>query len=260
MSDGASLRLVRVIIIALIGSVAPPLLAGDWSPSPYYQAPSSTPRPLVPEVQTDGFSCGYHALSAIYRSYGLDPKLARLRARLGTSRPAVPFVADSTGTLQPDLLRVLQQDGFLAETLRASKDDDRARLIDHLQKGQYCLALLESGHAGGLHWVVFTEYRDGEVTIGDSLKRGLHRESLSQLAAGPLLSTITLSPDVPRPGSPFYRAHVSGLAHMLLTTWQTAPLLVSVAALAVLFLAWRLLRRIIRLLRRRLRPAGARGT
>ncbi len=60
------------------------------------QVPDAHPAPLQPEVQTDGFSCGFHALSAVYRSHGLDPRRARLRERLGTSVPAIPFVKDST--------------------------------------------------------------------------------------------------------------------------------------------------------------------
>jgi len=39
--------------------------AGDWRPSTSHQSPSQNPDPIVPEVQTDDFSCGFHALSAI---------------------------------------------------------------------------------------------------------------------------------------------------------------------------------------------------
>ena len=101
-----------------------------------------------------------------------------------------------------------------------------------------------------MHWVVFTDHHGGEVTVGDSLKRGLHRENLAELAAGPLLSTITLSPGTPRPGSPYHRAHFSGLLQMLVTTWQTSPLMVTLLVLVTVFLAWRVVRRLINRLRR----------
>lgn len=87
------------------------LLAGSRAPAPDPIPPSKNPIALVPEKQIDTFSCGFHALSSIYRSHGVDPRLANLRRRLGTSVPAIPFVQDSTGTLQPDLFRVLRQDG-----------------------------------------------------------------------------------------------------------------------------------------------------
>ncbi|MEM7395134.1 MAG: cysteine peptidase family C39 domain-containing protein, partial [Verrucomicrobiota bacterium] len=87
------------------------LHAGDWSPAPVVQPPAQQPKKLKPIKQRDGHSCGLLALAAIYRAYGIDPKAARLRQRLGTDRPAAKFLKDTEGTLQPDILRVLKQDG-----------------------------------------------------------------------------------------------------------------------------------------------------
>lgn len=88
---------------------------GSRRPSPLHQIPNPIPAPLVQEIQTDAFSCGFHSLSAIYKSYGLDPEKANLKQRLGTAVNAVPFVNDSKGTLQPrsffhpeSLIRVLR--------------------------------------------------------------------------------------------------------------------------------------------------------
>jgi ABC-type bacteriocin/lantibiotic exporter with double-glycine peptidase domain len=210
-------------------------------------------------VQTDDFSCGFHALSAIYRSYHLDPAIARLRARLGTSRPAIPFVSGSNGTLQPDLFRVLQQDGFEAETIHPRDPEDRRKLVLHLYHGHYALALLKTERAGGLHWVVFTGQEDGVVTVADSLRRGLQEERLDELTSGPLLSVILLRPGQPAPGSPYYEAHASGLAAMIATTLRSAPpgYLILFCAFLVL-VAWLVLK-LLRTFRRRLqRPAAER--
>jgi len=96
-------------------------IAGDRRPAPKVQMPKAKPDALVPLEQRDSFSCGFLALSAIYKSYGVDGSVALLRPRLGTARPAIPFVKDTRGTIQPDIFRVLKQDGFKAETVRAKK-------------------------------------------------------------------------------------------------------------------------------------------
>jgi len=199
------LKTVAVIGCIMIG-VESRLSAGGNAPAPRPVTPRSVPLRLVPEVQVDEFSCGFHALSAIYRSHGVDPEEADLRYRLGTSARAIPFIKDSTGTLQPDLFRVLKQDGFEAETLRLSKRTTKDALIEHLEGGLYALALTQTENAGGLHWVVFTDYARGQVTVADSLEPELQRQDLGELIEGNLLSVTLITPGTPDPDASFAAA------------------------------------------------------
>lgn len=220
--------------------------AGSPEPAPTPVPPAAKPAPLVPHVQKDDYSCGFLALAAIYESYGIDPRMARLRDRLGTDVPAVAFVKDSNGTLQPDLLRVLKQDGFGAAIVNAEDAAGMKSLRDHLQGGQYALALTRTEQAGGLHWVALTGYKDGDVTVGDSLKLGLQRENLVDYAAGPLLRAILLTPGTPDPRAAYGYDHARGLSDMAATAWRTAriPFIASVLFLIlVVFCLWYLVRK-----------------
>ncbi len=247
-------RLLSLLIIV----AAPSVRAGDRSPapSPYHQRPSREPAPLVAEVQADDFSCGYHALASIYTSHGLDPELARLRDRLGTSVPAIPFLSDTTGTLQPDLFRVLLQDGFHARAIDLREPKMRRWLIDHLERGFYALALVKTDRPGGMHWIVFTSYHDGSLTIADSLKPEPHDLPLDSLVGGPLLSTLLITPSEPQPGSVYYMAHATGVLGMLAIFWDRSPvgfLAVFVVAASLALCAVRdLIRHLWRRCRRRI--------
>ena len=213
------------ILVALLSCLAfassSSLCAGDKSPSAVIQILDRIPLEVEPLVQEDDFSCGYLALSAIYRSYGLDPSRARLRERLGTSVPAIPFVASSNGTLQPDLIRVLNQDGFRAQAINPIKE--LSLLKRHLSGPHYVLALVRTEESGGLHWIVLSDFREGAFEIADSLVEGLHWKKEEEFVGPRFLQAILLSPGTPDPSSPLAAAHYEG-SRLLLDSVPRATL------------------------------------
>ena len=242
MNDGepSMQRLKASLFAALVlYSINAPdsLLAGNRSASPFHQVPATKPSRLVPEVQTDDYSCGYHSLSALYRSHGLDPEKARLRERLGSSVTAVPFVEDSRGTLQPDLFRVLLQDGFYAENVASFQQDDLSKIIDHLDLELYALALFRTEKTLGMHWVVLTGHHQGIVTVADSLEKDIYKVRLAEFAEEKLLNVVLLTPDKPRPGSPYYYAQFKGLVSMANSLWSRLSQPWKVGTVALFLLA-----------------------
>lgn len=121
---------------------------------------------------------------------------------------------DSKGTLQPDILRVLVQDGFTAETVSDFSQRNLEHIEHHLATGNYILALYQT-EAGGMHWVVFTESDGTHVTVADSLRKQPYQVALKQFSEEKLLNTILLSPGIPNPGSPYFNAHLKGTLAML---------------------------------------------
>ena len=119
-------RFRRIAGLACALMVVSSAQAGDLNPSPssVLQPPLPRPLALLAEMQTEGSTCGLHALSSVYRAHGLNGEVFRLRARLGIDIPALPFLEHTTGTLQPDLLRVLAQDGFRGTLLKPALPDD----------------------------------------------------------------------------------------------------------------------------------------
>ena len=107
-----------------------------------------------------------HAIRSIYAAYDIDPDGANLRFRLGTDKPLSNFTPDLVGTIHPDLLRVLHQDGFDARVVMMT-DDGPARIEAHLRSGHPVLALVDVG--GILHWLVLTRLEGTDVRIVDSL-------------------------------------------------------------------------------------------
>ena len=79
--------------------------------------PADFASDTFPDIQTEGFTCGVHAVHAIYRAYGLDPEEERVRWHLGVDTKAVFWMEDSTGALHPDVFMVLRQDGFEVTSL-----------------------------------------------------------------------------------------------------------------------------------------------
>lgn len=127
------------------------------------------PAQIRAQVQREEHTCGYHALSAIYAAYGRNPELARIRFRLGTDFTIVPTLGATRGTLHPDLLRVLVQDGFCYELLDPASGEAANWLQAHLTKGSPALILETRKETGGLHWVVAAAQRNGELRLVDSL-------------------------------------------------------------------------------------------
>lgn len=119
-----------------------------------------------PIPQLESHTCGLLSLSAAYRVYGLSPEAENLRARLGVDNEAVPLDDGSTGTLHPDLFRVLAQDGFAWSCLAP---DDADGLLRHLDHGQVALLLIIRAESGGLHWVLTDEREGTMIRVVDSL-------------------------------------------------------------------------------------------
>lgn len=133
------------------------------------QRPSSTPGAYVLEEQTEGFTCGLHALSTVYKAYGLDASEERLRRRMGVDIKAVFYVPDSTGTLHPDMWMVLTQDYFDVQTLDRFTESGWSDLHRHLGSGHPAVLLIKRRENGNLHWVVATRALEDTIEIYDSL-------------------------------------------------------------------------------------------
>jgi hypothetical protein len=142
--------------------------SAKFGDAPHSQRPTAVPAALVPETQTEPHTCGFHALSSVYRAYGVDPNRADLRFRLGTDVPLVNVDPSTAGTVHPDMLRVLKQDRFVPTVIHPGSDDAAARITGHLDSGQVAIALVT---ATGLHWVAFegVPERSGVMLICDSL-------------------------------------------------------------------------------------------
>ena len=128
---------------------------------------------LIPEVQTEPHTCGLHSLRSIYRSFGLEPDDYRLRARLGVDNPGLALDQNSTGTIQPDLYRVLDQDGF-AFVADFSKQAKMDAVYRHLASGHPVMALIQREETEGMHWIVLQqlEPETKTFTVCDSLAGG----------------------------------------------------------------------------------------
>ena len=123
-----------------------------------------------PEAQFESDTCGLHTLRVIYKAYGLEPDDENLRVRLGVDVPTNPLDPTSTGTLQPDMLRVLTQDGFRYQPLDLTDDHSASETLrKHLSEGNMAAALIARPENKNMHWVA--AYRmDGEsIEILDSL-------------------------------------------------------------------------------------------
>ncbi len=132
--------------------------------------PNAKPTPFVLETQTEPDTCGLHALSTIYRAYGLDAEDERLRWRLGIDTKAVFWIESSTGALHPDIWMVLDQDGFAVDPIDTTASDAWDHLQDHTQGGHAALLLTVRPQTGGMHWVVAVHNSDDGVSILDPLQ------------------------------------------------------------------------------------------
>lgn len=168
------LKLVSVLVV-LLGLSACVLLpnyvgqkqAGKYEPVSGGARPTAVARTPVGERQTEPHTCGLHATRSLYVAYGLDPSVYRLRFRLGTDEPAIRADKQSTGTLHPDLYRVLAQDGFSASAVDLDASNASSEIEEHLQEGQLALAVV---YRGTYHWVLLGRSEDGgRLTVFDSL-------------------------------------------------------------------------------------------
>lgn len=139
------------------------------------QRPAQAPANYVLEDQTEGFTCGVHAVSTVYHAYGLDSEAERVRWRLGVDTKAVFWMGDSTGALHPDLWMVLAQDFFEVVAIDCDAADAWDNLLAHLDTGHPAILLIARRENGHLHWVTVTggfedpAHPDGLIEIYDPL-------------------------------------------------------------------------------------------
>lgn len=217
-------RFRRVLIVALIGI---PLLAAAWflaafpgcgfvsgkySPSDALGTPSNLPGPVAPELQTEPHTCGLHALRALYLAYGLDPDAHDLRFRLGVDAQAVPFDPASTGTLHPDIFRVLDQDGFAMDALDPDASDSTDRLTTHLDNGQYALALV---YRDTYHWLVIAGREAESILIADSIDAQTYLRPTQEFMEEQALGIVLLQAANGTERIGLNRAHNLGLSEMV---------------------------------------------
>lgn len=196
-------RLWMLAIIAVILLVPVFFLSFCVGPPSYYRetyAPAGPARPLAiagaiaPEKQVEPHTCGLHALSSVYRAYGLDPADLRLRFRTGVDKPFTNLIPSSRGTVHPDMLRVLSQDGFRAALLDTDRAETPARLAEHLDAGQLAIALIRVNE---LHWVVIAKHQDDRLVICDSLREDLYDEPLATYLRDCVHTLILVEPKSP---------------------------------------------------------------
>jgi len=133
------------------------------------QRPSDTSGTLQLEEQTESFTCGVHALSTVYKAYGLDPAAERIRWRLGVDTKAVFWLSDSTGALPPDVYMVLVQDYFVVRALDPGSGVAWSTLRDHLDDDHLAVLLIRRRENDALHWVVASRCLGENVEVYDSL-------------------------------------------------------------------------------------------
>ena len=192
-----------------------PRRRGKYHPVAGTAQPLSQPREFDLECQIEGHTCGMHALSTIYRGYGLDPERQELRFRLGVDRRGNPLDPSSQGSLQPDILRVVHQDGFQThlvdlQELPAASDEIKR----HLAQGHCVLTLIRRRQNGNLHWVVMQGIEQEEVRVYDSLAEKPYGEPLPDFLVNHILSAVLITPgngDVP---SNIWRDHLRGIKEM----------------------------------------------
>jgi len=200
-----------LIPVWIVGS----LVSAKSSAPRSFDTPSPRRGNAQPIPQLENHTCGLLALSAAYHLYGLSPESKNLRYRLGVDVLANPLDSDSQGTLHPDLLRVLVQDGFAYEMPSPIPDSGVDALRQHLESGEVALLLIRRRETGGLHWVLADDGAEGFLRIVDSLRPGPTREPLGRYADECILSMILIRPG-PSGGGPEVRdAHADGAAEML---------------------------------------------
>lgn len=196
------LFVIVAAVVTAIGSfcIGSPLYYSDkYQGPPVASQPFERPGSFTPEEQVQGHTCGFHALSSVYRAYGLDPEANRLRFRLGTDKRTTNFDPDSLGTLHPDMLRVLGQDGFDASVVFEPRSPESLeRIAKHIQSGHPVVALVR---APGLHWIVLappTERAadvEAMMLIVDSLQAAATTQPLRTFVMDRVLSAVLIKPE-----------------------------------------------------------------
>lgn len=205
-------------IIGLAASIAPRIRSKEDAPHADQEALLGQLHEAFPEAQFESDTCGLHTLRAIYKSYGIDPNRENLRVRLGVDVPAVPTDETSTGTLQPDMLRVLSQDRFAWELLDVDHDAAAEELVQHLLTANMAAVLIRRRENGHLHWVAASSIKSGKMAIVDSLRDHVYFEEPRSFLGDCILSCILVRPSSEETEvSLLSRAHADGTTEMMRT-------------------------------------------
>ena len=184
---------------------------GDFAPVEPVPAIDQPVGPLAPITQTEKHTCGFLAISAIYRAYGLDPLERRLRARLGTDNTANIYDSTSTGTIHPDLYRVMTQDGFALQRLDVDAPEVLPTLEAHLGGGRFALALVQRRETGNLHWIALGGCRENRLLICDSMQPAPFTEPADAWLRDCALGILLVKPAGQVTPDPVWKLHWAGV-------------------------------------------------
>lgn len=168
----------------------------------------------LPIPQLENHTCGLLSLSAAYKVFGLSPEDKNLRFRLGVDVAAQPLDSTSTGTLHPDLFRVLLQDGFAYELIDPSPNGALDHLLKHLGDREVALTLIRRPESGGLHWVLIDSVSVEGLRVVDSLKPEPTNESAGAFLRECVLSLVVIRPAGAEASGNLARANREGLDEM----------------------------------------------
>lgn len=189
-----ALLLTTLLLVAGLCAVCvgpPSYYLGKYDHGPTRATPLALPANIAPVAQTEPHTCGFCGLSAIYTAYGLSPAAQNLRFRVGVDMPLSHLAPKTRGTIHPDILRVLGQDGFSTQVLWADEAAKSDALAAHLEGGHYALALIR---ANELHWVVLSGVKEDRVIICDSLRPELYEEVLAEYLRDRVYSLVLIRP------------------------------------------------------------------
>lgn len=186
-------------------------VSGKYNPTDETRRPNATASKVIPEQQDEPHTCGFHALNSAYRAYGLDPEAMGLRFRLGVDAKAIPFDAESNGTLHPDIYRVLDQDGFSINALPLDHPESLSALTTHLDDEHLALALI---YRNTYHWVVIASRDGDQITIADSLSATVYRATTKTFIKDHALSVTLICPARTSEAIGTTAAHNLGLGEM----------------------------------------------
>lgn len=177
-------------------------------------SPSKVAQRAIPEWQAEPHTCGLHCLRSLYRAHGLNPDKHALRFRLGVDRPAIPAISSTEGALQPDICRVLAQDGFTVEQLDLESDNSADSLTRHLGNSWKALALIRKPSNGGLHWVVIQDKGSRQIEVVDSQFRSPYEENTTAFLGEKAISVFLVTPGTPNIKKTIKEAHRIGVMAM----------------------------------------------